>query len=112
MNPLKIMNGLVMDGIPPCKAFTCPVTDINTGQDTGSKTYFLTPQLESNLTPCKVAENQSQIEANTPSTRETFANYQKDIYPGSLHLETNEDTLSYVIWGVSIALFFGYLASK
>jgi hypothetical protein len=55
MNPLKIMNGLVLDGVPPCKAFTCPVTDIQTGVDQGNQTKFLSPQLEFNMTPCRAA---------------------------------------------------------
>lgn len=48
MNPLKIMNGLVADGIPPCQAFTCPVVDTN-GQINTSDTQFLTPSLELNM---------------------------------------------------------------
>ena len=55
MNPLKIMNGLVLDGVPPCSAFTCPVTDIRTGVDQGNQTRFISPQLEFNITPCRAA---------------------------------------------------------
>ena len=55
MNPLKIMNGLVLDGVPPCQAFTCPVTDIRTGVEQGNQTKFLSPQLEFNMTPCRAA---------------------------------------------------------
>lgn len=55
MNPLKIMNGLVLDGVPPCSAFTCPVTDIRTGVDQGNQTRFISPQLEFNISPCRAA---------------------------------------------------------
>jgi len=55
MNALKLMNGLVLDGVPPCQAYTCPVTDIKTGVPQGNETRFLTPQLEFNITPCQAA---------------------------------------------------------
>jgi hypothetical protein len=55
MNPLKIMNGLVLDGVPPCIAYTCPVTDILTGNNRGNETRFITPQLEYNLNPCRAS---------------------------------------------------------
>jgi hypothetical protein len=55
MNPLKIMNGLVLDGVPPCSAFTCPVTDIRTGVNQGNETRFISPQLEFNISPCRAA---------------------------------------------------------
>jgi len=55
MNALKLMNGLVLDGVPPCKAYTCPVTDIKTGVPQGNETRFLTSQLEFNMRPCQVA---------------------------------------------------------
>ena len=67
MNPLKIMNGLVADGIPPCQAFTCPVVDTNGGINT-SDTQFLTPQLELNMglpapgSGCRVAADQAKFE--------------------------------------------------
>ena len=52
MNPLKIMNGLVLDGIPPCQPWTCPVTDIQTGVAQGNQTKFLATSLEFNMSPC------------------------------------------------------------
>jgi hypothetical protein len=55
MNPLKIMNGLVLDGVPPCQAWTCPKTDIRTGVDQGLETKFLSTSLEFNMSPCRAA---------------------------------------------------------
>ena len=55
MNPLKLMNGLVLDGVPPCVAYTCPVTDIQTGVPQGTQTRFISPSLEFNITPCRAA---------------------------------------------------------
>jgi len=112
MNPLKIINGLVLDGIPKCQAFTCPVTDINTGDEIGNQTHFLTPQLETNLTPCSLSPNQSEVEADTPAGTEKFVNYQRDIYPGPLKMDMPQDPMAYVLWGVAIACVFGYLAMK
>jgi hypothetical protein len=55
LNPLKLMNGLVLDGVPPCVAYTCPVTDIQTGVYQGTQTRFISPSLEFNITPCRAA---------------------------------------------------------
>jgi len=55
MNALKLMNGMVLDGVPPCQAYTCPITDIKTGVPQGNETRFLTSQLEFNMRPCQVA---------------------------------------------------------
>jgi hypothetical protein len=55
MNPLKLMNGLVLDGVPPCVAYTCPVTDIQSGVPQGDQTRFISPSLEFNITPCRAA---------------------------------------------------------
>ena len=55
MNPLKIMNGLVLDGVPPCQPWTCPTTDIQTGVDQGLQTKFLSTSLEFNMSPCRAS---------------------------------------------------------
>jgi hypothetical protein len=55
MNPLKIMNGLVLDGVPPCQPWTCPVTDIRTGVPQGDQTKFLATSLEFNMSPCRAS---------------------------------------------------------
>lgn len=55
LNPLKLMNGLVLDGVPPCVAYTCPVTDIQTGVYQGTQTRFISPSLEFNISPCRAA---------------------------------------------------------
>lgn len=63
LNPLKIMNGMVLDGVPKCKAYTCTITNIVTGADSGEETQFITPSLEFNLRGCKEADNQAAREA-------------------------------------------------
>lgn len=79
MNPLKIMNGLVLDGIPPCEKYSCPVTDVRTGVPKGRETQFLTPSLEFNLTGCQ---------------KESFAPYfPEDYSPRNL---INMDTTPYI----------------
>lgn len=123
MNPLKLMNGLVVDGIPPCKAFTCPVVDTNGGINTAD-TRFLTPQLELNLGTCRVAgnqaayegpaskivknENASRLKASRTST-EKFADYHPDVkfFPSE---EIVSDPMAYTLWAVALACVVGYIA--
>jgi len=66
MNPLKIMNALVLDGVPPCQAFSCPVTDEKTGLDKGRETKFLSPSLEFNLNGCTQVAEPTAPESFTP----------------------------------------------
>jgi len=135
MNPLKIMNGLVADGIPPCQAFTCPVVDTNGGINT-SDTQFLTPQLELNMglpapgSGCRVAADQAKFEkqaakvvadeaaakaklrASTTKT-EKFADYVPDNYHKFVGVTMQEpDALSYALWGVAVACVVAYFVAK
>jgi hypothetical protein len=93
MNPLKIMNGLVLDGIPPCKAFRCPVTNIQTGVDNGTETRFLTPSLEFNMRGC-----QEVAEEELPA-REVFAPYFES---QKSHVMVNTDQTPLLLLGVAI----------
>ena len=45
MNPITLLNGLLLDGVPKCKAYSCPVTD-PAGFDKGIEVRFITPELE------------------------------------------------------------------
>ena len=130
MNPLKIMNGLVADGVPPCKAYTCPVVDTNGGINT-SDTQFLTPQLELNMglpppgAGCRLATDQAKYEGpaaklvkdelkETTTKTETFADYRPDrLYPAT-HLPGayEPDALSYALWGVAVACVIAYFVAK
>jgi hypothetical protein len=136
MNPLKIMNGLVSDGIPPCEAYTCPVVDTNGGINT-SDTQFLTPSLELNmgLPPpnpgCRRAGNQAKFEGpaakvvadetaraaklrETTTRTEKFADYYPDNYYRSVVGVTIQepDALSYALWGVALACVVAYFVVK
>ena len=62
MNPLKVMNAIVLDGVPDCQAYECPVTDELTGVDKGTETKFLTPSLEFNMNGCRKVENSNAVE--------------------------------------------------
>lgn len=131
MNPLKIMNGLVTDGVPPCKAFTCPVVDTNGGINS-SDTQFLTPSLELNMglpppgAGCRVAGNQAafegpaakvvadetKLQASRTKT-EKFADYYPDNYHKFVGVNMNEpDGLSYALWGVALACVIAYFVTK
>lgn len=124
MNPLKIMNGLVADGVPPCQAYTCPVVDTNGGINT-SDTQFLTPQLELNMglpppgAGCRKAENQAKYEGPAAklvadeTKTEHFADYRSDNYTRQfVKLDTPTDSLSYALWGVALACVVAYIVTK
>jgi len=118
LNPLKIMNGLVLDGVPDCKAFTCPVTDIASGNDKGTDTQFICPSLEFNLNGCKVASGQADFEAKAVKI---FASTSKEVVqrkPEKFGDQFSEvmvkyDSGSYVLLGIAfLALFFGVIVKR
>jgi hypothetical protein len=105
MNPLKIMNALVLDGIPPCQEYTCPVTDMNTGASKGTETHYLSPSLELSLRGCTPASvKEGFVDGNV-------APYYPDEYLPSKMMST--DTTPYLLWGLAIVTFVAYaVASK
>jgi hypothetical protein len=120
MNPLKIMNAMVLDGIPPCQAFTCPVTD-EYGVNVGKETHFLSPSLELNMRGCKPAsgtETQEALNADKARMKaaaaakkgEPFAPY----FPGSYgpNVLVSTDPTPAIVLGVAFALFLGYVAMR
>ena len=122
MNPLKIMNAMVLDGIPPCKAFTCPVTN-GDGENRGTETHFLSPSLELNMRGCTAAsgaETQEALDIDRARTKakaaakakkgETFAPY----FPGSYgpNVLVSTDPTPTILLGVAVALFLGYVATR
>jgi len=54
LNPTKTMNALSMDGVPPCKLYSCIVTDVNGFVIKGKliENHFLVPQFEQNMKYC------------------------------------------------------------
>ena len=110
LNPLKLMNGLVLDAIPACKAYTCPITDIASGVDQGFDTKFLTPQLEFNIKPCKLASSQASFEAAAPA-QESYANFQENLYQAPVKIDY-VDPLSYITLGAAVVVFLGYVLMK
>jgi len=103
MNPLKVMNGLVLDGVPPCKAFRCPVTNPITGVDSGSETRFLTPALELNMRGCTEVDSSEleQREANVAqeNAKEVFTPYFAN---KPSHVWVNTDPTPVFFWGLAI----------
>jgi hypothetical protein len=131
MNPLKIMNGLVADGVPPCEAYTCPVVDTN-GQINTSDTQFLTPSLELNMglpppgagcrragdqgtferRAAKVVADETKLRAST-TRMERFADYVPDNYYATPLMKLEyADPLAYALWGVALACIVAYIATK
>lgn len=124
MNPLKIMNAMVLDGIPPCQAFTCPTTD-DYGVNRGSQTRFLSPSLELNMRGCTVAggaelqqaldvdraRTKAEASAASPAKKgEKFAPYFAGSYGPNVLVST--DPTPTVLLGVAVALFVGYVALR
>ena len=126
INPLKIMNAMVLDGIPPCEAFTCPVTD-DAGANRDSQTHFLSPSLELNMRGCKpasAADTQQALDIDKAQTKaeevaaqaaegkkeESFAPYFGGSYGPNVLVST--DPTPTILLGVAVALFLGYVALR
>jgi hypothetical protein len=121
MNPLKIMNAMVLDGIPPCQAFTCPVT-YDDGNNKGKETRFLSPSLELNMRGCTLAggaELKQALDVDRARTKEEaakavaatkkgekFAPYFAGSYGPNVLVST--DPTPTILLGVAVALFVGY----
>lgn len=121
MNPLKIMNAMVLDGIPPCQAFTCPVT-YDDGKNKGKDTRFLSPSLELNMRGCTLAggtDLQQALDVDRARTKaaataakkgESFAPYFAGSYGPNVLVST--DPTPTILLGVAVALFVGYVALR
>jgi hypothetical protein len=127
INPLKIMNAMVLDGVPPCQAFTCPTTD-KFGVNIGAQTHFLSPSLELNMRGCKPADSaaikealdidRARTKADEAAAKaaakakkgETFAPYFPGSYGPSVLVSTDQTPT--ILLGVAVALFVGYVALR
>jgi hypothetical protein len=135
LNPIKMMNALYMDGVPPCRAITCSVTDVN-GTPTMPSTRFMSPELEQNIGSCQVAPaaiekslEESEVEAvkarNAPpapppeedktegatTKSETFSPYFGDRF-SPLKLVEPTDLTPYVLWGVAVCALLFFVGNK
>jgi hypothetical protein len=120
LNPIKPINGLVLDGIPPCFAVTCPVTDVQ-GNNPNNESHFITPALEVNLRKCKAAKNQKYLEdqevKKIASTKSKFGNQfidedYMDFTSKPYKPIASTDLTPYVYWGIAIAIFCGVFIKK
>jgi len=125
MNPLKVMNALVLDAYPPCQAYTCRVT-LPDGTDKGTETRFLSPSLELNMNGCDpatdsdfksllakdLARTKAEEAKPAPSKKqgESFAPYFGDSYGPNKLVST--DPTPAIILGVAVLLFVGYALTK
>jgi len=110
LNPLKVMNALVLDASPPCKAYSCPVTD-GAGVDRGRETHFLCPSLELNMNGCKEVKDSSELEkASAVKAGESFTPYFADSYGPNKLVST--DPTPAIILGVAVLLFAGYVLTR
>jgi len=127
MNPLKVMNALVLDGSPPCQAFTCPVT-LADGTDKGSETRYITPSLELSMRGC-VPASQTDAQAalaadvtllkadddaakeiqKTTNAGEKFAPYFAGDGAYGPHILTYNDPTPAILLCAAVAVFVGYV---
>lgn len=98
LNPVKPINGLVMDAVPPCVPLTCPVTDIN-GNNPRNETKFVTPALELSIQKCRKSEG-FNMQFNGPYSAQPF----KLIPP--------TDMTPYVFWGFAVICLTGVILQK
>ena len=119
INPLKIMNAMVLDASPPCQAYTCPVT-LEDGTDNGTETHFMSPSLELNMNGCKKVANSSDLETSTVKLEkaaaatarypESFTPYFSSSYGPNVLV--NNDPTPAIVLGVAVALFLGYVVVR
>jgi hypothetical protein len=108
MNPLKIINGLVLDGIPECKPYRCPVTNVQTGVDAGEETRFLTPSLELNMRGCREVTDAAQIIELENTEQNKSKNAAKEVFSpyfeNTPRVLINTDPTPVIFWGVAVIL--------
>lgn len=100
LNPLKPINGLIMDAVPPCVSLTCPVTDIN-GNNPRNETKFVTPEMELSTRKCKRTEK-----------FETQFGGIDDYSAKPFKIAENQDVTNYFWWGLALAALLGVVVNK
>jgi hypothetical protein len=59
LNPVKPIRALMMDGVPPCKQYSCPCTDAN-GKNPQNLIQYVTPEFESHIDNCTLVEEKKE----------------------------------------------------
>lgn len=117
MNPLKVINGLVLDGVPDCKPFRCPVTNVQTGVDSGTETKFLTPSLELNMRGCTEVTDKDEITALEDSESKKAVSNAKEVFsPYFANQQTrvlvNTDATPVIFWGLAVLMLGLFLNNR
>lgn len=121
LNPLTTMNGLYLDGVPPCEAITCPVTYAD-GTSKGMDTRFLTYGLEQNLNSCVTADEKTAKDLEVSELAKIEEAKSKEAFGGlfapapfsygPVRMVKSEDSTPYIGWGLAILILVGVLAQK
>ncbi len=115
LNPVTPLNALILDGIPPCKAYSCPVTNED-GSNERYETKFMNYDLEVSMQRCKVDSNEADLEkaeaAKIKKERfgDQFLPSEYSAQPSKLIEST--DLTQYVWWGLAVACIFGVVFKK
>jgi hypothetical protein len=103
MNPLTVMNGLYLDGVPDCQAIECPVTNAD-GSGERADVRFMTFGLEENLSSCTAVDDATSktledAEAEKLKEKEEFTGM--FAYAGPARMIPKEDNTEMILFGVA-----------
>lgn len=118
MNPVTPLNALILDGVPPCQAYSCPVTDAN-GNNERYESRFMNYDLETSMNRCKLADNAAELEEIEAeklkkAEKESFGDqFMPSWYAAKpFKFAENTDLTPYVFLGVALLAAIGIVSKK
>jgi hypothetical protein len=118
MNPVTPLNALILDGVPPCRAFSCPVTDEN-GNNERAESRFMNYDLETSMNRCTMATNEAELEEIEAeklkkAEKESFGDqFMPSWYVAKpFKFAENTDLTPYVFLGLAVLVALGALSKK
>lgn len=117
LNPVTPMNALILDGIPPCNAYSCPVTNED-GSNERYETKFMNYDLEVSMNRCRLDPNEAELEKaefdKLPKKKESFGDQflPSDYSAKPFKFVESTDLTPYVWWGLAVACIVGVVLKK
>jgi hypothetical protein len=102
LNPITPIRALMLDGVPPCKLYSCPCTDAN-GQNPTNLTQYVTPELEENLDNCTVVAEKEKFSSQ-------FMPSEYDSRP--FKFASNTDLTPHFFLGAALLAVIGIVVSR
>jgi hypothetical protein len=108
INPVKPIRALMMDGVPPCRAYSCPCTDAN-GQNPQNISKYVTPEFESHIDDCTI-----DTEMEKASTTESFSSqFMPSEYASRpFKFAQNTDLTPHFFLGAAVLAIVGVIFAK